>query len=168
MSPSDLSKLTDDDILQKFKLIKKVSENYTVMNEENKIEVHDDIYSILNSYIKIKLEYLDKRKDYQLSKLDEEIRYDLSKYTFIKNIVENKLIINKRKKIDIEKDLESIENIIKKDDSFDYLLNMNIMSLTEERMNKLLEDIKTKKSDLDKLKETDIKDIWKDEIKNIS
>ena len=116
----------------------------------------------------IKLEYLDKRKDYQLSKLDEEIRYDLSKYTFIKNIVENKLIINKRKKIDIEKDLESIENIIKKDDSFDYLLNMNIMSLTEERMNKLLEDIKTKKSDLDKLKETDIKDIWKDEIKNIS
>lgn len=168
MSPSDLSKLTDDDILQKFKLIKKVSENYTVMNEENKIEVHNDIYSILNSYIKIKLEYLDKRKDYQLSKLDEEIRYDLSKYTFIKNIVENKLIINKRKKADIEKDLESIENIIKKDDSFDYLLNMNIMSLTEERMNKLLEDIKTKKSDLDKLKETDIKDIWKDEIKNIS
>jgi len=168
MGPSDLSKLSDDDILNKFKLIKKVSENYTVMSEENKIKVFNNIYEVIEAYIKIKLEYLNKRKDYQLSKLNEEIRYDLSKYTFIKNIVENKLIINKRKKIDIEKDLESIENIIKKDDSFDYLLNMNILSLTEERMNKLLEDIKIKKFDLDKLKETDIKDIWKDEIKNIS
>ena len=39
------------------------------------------------------------------------------------------------------------------------------MSLTEERMNKLQEDIKTKKSELDKLKNTDIKDIWLDELK---
>ena len=42
---------------------------------------------------------------------------------------------------------------------------MGILSLTEERMNKLQEDIKSKKSELDKLKNTDIKDIWLDELK---
>lgn len=168
MEAKELDTLSEDELLQKLKLIDTETENYTCIDEKNRVIVFKSDSELIQHYIKIKLEYLDKRKDYQLSKLDEEIRYDLSKYTFIKNIVENKLIINKRKKADIEKDLESIENIIKKDDSFDYLLNMNIMSLTEERMNKLLEDIKTKKSDLDKLKETDIKDIWKDEIKNIS
>ena len=167
MAPSDLSKMTDEYILQKFKLVKKVSENYTCLDENNRVKVFENAEEILKHYIKIKLEYLQKRKDYQINKLEDDIKLDFSKYTFIKNIVDEKLIINKRKKSDIEKDLEIISNIIKKDNSYDYLLNMNIMSLTEERMEKLLNDIKTKKSDLDKLKETDIKDIWLQEIEVI-
>lgn len=165
MSPSDLTKFSDEDLLQKFKLIKKVSENYTCLDENNRVKVFENSEEILKSFINIKLEYLQKRKDYQLQKFEEDIKLDFSKFLFIKNIVENTLIINKRKKDDIIKDLEKIENIIKKDDSYDYLLNLNILSLTEERMNKLQEDIKTKKSELDKLKNTDIKDIWLDELK---
>ena len=165
MGPNDLSKFTDDELLIKMKLVKKVTENYTCMNESNKIEVFENIYDIIDRYIEIKLEYLQKRKDHQLQKFEDDIKIDFSKFLFIKNIVENKLIINKRKKDDIVKDLEKIDNIIQKDNSFDYLLNMGIMSLTEERMNKLQEDIKSKKSELDKLKNTDIKDIWLDELK---
>ena len=33
----DLEQLSDDDILERLKLIKKVSENYTVLDENNKI-----------------------------------------------------------------------------------------------------------------------------------
>ena len=61
-------------------------------------------------------------------------------------------------------DLSKIENIIQKDNSFDYLLNMNILSLTEERMNKLQEDIKIKKESLDNLKNKTPKEIWLEEI----
>lgn len=165
MSPSDLSKFTDDELLQKFKLIKKVSENYTCVDENNRVKVFQNTEEILRSYIEIKLEYLQKRKDHQLQKFEDDIKIEFSKYLFIKNIVENTLIINKRKKDDIVKDLEKIDNIIKKDNSYDYLLNMGIMSLTEERMDKLQEDIKSKKAELDKLKNTDIKDIWLDELK---
>ena len=112
----------------------------------------------------IKLDYLQRRKDYQLQKLEDDIKIDFSKYLFIKNIVEDKLIINKRKKSDIEIDLDKIDNIIKRDGSFDYLLQMNILSLTEERMNKLQEDIKSKKESLDLLKEKTPEQIWKEEI----
>lgn len=167
VSPSDLDKWSDEDILQKFKLVKKVSENYTCLNENNRVTVFNNAEEILRAYVNIKLEHLNKRKLFQIDKLGNEIKYDFSKFTFIKSIVENKLVINKRKKADIEKDLEIIENIIKKDNSYDYLLNMSMISLTEERMNKLTEEIKTKKAELDKLKETDIKDIWKDEIGKI-
>lgn len=165
MSPSDLAKFSDDDLLQKFKLVKKVSENYTCLDENNRVKVFENAEEILKAFVKIKLEYLQKRKDYQLQKFEEDIKFDFSKFLFIKNIVDNTLIINKRKKDDIVKDLEEIDNIIKKDNSYDYLLGMNILSLTEERMNKLREDIKSKKLELDKLKNTDIKDIWLEELK---
>ena len=164
MSPTDLAKLSDDDLLVKLKLIKKVSENYTCMNELNKIQVFENSLEILKHYLNVKLKNIQRRKDYQLQKLEDDIKLDFSKYLFIKNIVEDKLIINKRKKSDIEIDLDKIDNIIKRDGSFDYLLQMNILSLTEERMNKLQEDIKSKKESLDLLKEKTPEQIWKEEI----
>lgn len=155
---------SDEEILDKLKLVKKVTENYTVIDENNKIQVFSSIEEILNYYIKIKLEYLEKRKSYQIEKIDEEIRLDFSKYLFIKNIIDGKLKINKRKKQDIEADLEKIQNIIKKGGNYDYLLNMNILSLTEERTKKLEADIKVKKSNLDNLKQKTIETIWKEEL----
>lgn len=168
MSPSDLAKFSDEDLLVKFKLIKKVSENYTVMNEYNKIEVFENIYQIIDRYIEVKLEYTQKRKDFQLQKFEDDIKIDYSKYLYIKNIIDEKikLTLNKkaRKKSEIEEDISKIENIIKKDDSFDYLLNMNISSLTEERMIKLQEDIKNKKIEMDNLNNKTPKEIWEAEI----
>lgn len=164
INSKDLKDWDDDTLLSKLKLIKKVTENYTAMDSDNKVRVFEDSFEILSYYVFVKLDSLQQRKDYQLQKLEEEIKFDLSKYIFIKNIVENTLVINKRKKSDIENDMDKIENILRKDESFDYLLNMNILSLTEERMDKLLSDIKIKKDSLDKLKNTEIKDIWLQEL----
>lgn len=171
MTEADLNKFSEDELLQKFKLIKKVSENYTTMSEINSIKVFNSAEEILRHYVSIKLKYLEKRKQYQLSEFEEDIKLNYSKYIYIKNIIDEKikLTLNKkaRKKSEIEEDISKIENIIKKDDSFDYLLNMNMLSLTEERMNKLQEDMKFKKIEMDKLKETDIKDIWLSELKDL-
>lgn len=164
INSKDLKEWDDDTLLNKLKLIKKVSENYTCMNELNKIQVFENASEILKRYVDIKLDFLQKRKDYQIETLSSDIKFDFSKYLFIKNIVENKLIINKRKKSDIEIDMDKIENILRKDGSFDYLLNMNILSLTEERMQKLQDDIKSKKDQLDALTKQDIKDIWLEEL----
>ena len=164
INSKDLKEWDDDTLLNKLKLIKKVSENYTCMNELNKIQVFENASEILKRYVEVKLDFLQKRKDYQIETLNSDIKFDFSKYLFIKNIVENKLIINKRKKSDIEIDMDKIENILRKDGSFDYLLNMNILSLTEERMQKLQDDIKSKKDQLDALSKQDIKDIWLEEL----
>lgn len=162
-----LANLTEDEILERLKLIKKVTENFTVIDENNKIVVYDNVTDVLNHYIRVKLEYLGKRKDYILEKLKEEIKYAYSKYYFIKLIVENKLKIVKRKKADIEKDLAQYEKIIKKDGSYDYLLNMNLMSLTLERMEKLEQDIKQMKKQIDELQAKTLADIWNDDLKSL-
>ena len=159
----DLKSFTDEQLLDKLKLVKKVSENYTCMNENNKIEVFNSCNEILDRYIEVKLQYMQKRKDNECAKLDEEIRIDYSKYLFIKLIQEDKLVISKRKKSEIEKDLAKVQEILSMN-GYDYLLNMSISSLTEERMKKLEDSIKESKQRLDELLKTSIEQMWLKEI----
>lgn len=160
INSKELKDWDDETLLSKLKLVKKVSENYTCMNENNKIQVFEKAEEILQRYVQVKIEYLTKRKAYQISKITDDITFDVSKYLFIKNIVEEKLIINKRKKSDIEIDLEKIENILKKEGSFDYLLRMPIISITEEELIKLENKIKMAKEELDKLKSMTEQQMW--------
>jgi len=155
-----LDSLTDDQLLNKLKLIKRVTENYTVIDENNKVKVFDSVKEILMYYIDIKLKYLQRRIDYKIQKLNEDIRLDISKYLFIKNIVDNKLIVNKRKKSEIEKDLDNFDKIIKRDNTYDYLLRMPIYSLTTEKMDELMKLIKDKKEVLDYYKTTTPSKEW--------
>jgi len=159
-----LKNLTNEQLLSKLKLIKTVSENYTCINEHNKVEVFNSAEEIFNYYYDVKLRYLQKRKDSLVTSLELDIRLDFSRYLFIKSIVEDELKINKRKKKDIEEDLNNIDNIIKNNGSFDYLLNMNIMSLTEERMKKLQDDIKIMKEKLNNISNITLEQMWDNEL----
>jgi len=159
-----LKEWDDETILQKLKLISKVSENYTVIDENNKIKVFETVEEILDHYIKIKLEYLQKRKDFLIQKIEEQIKFDLSKYYFIKMIVDNILIINKRKKDDIVKDLEKNQEIFPKEGSYDYLLRLPIYSLTKEEMEKMNSNINEKKKELKELKRSSCSEIWTNEL----
>lgn len=166
MPSKDISKLDNDGLLNHLKLIKKVTENYTVMSENNTILVMENAEEIIQHYIKVKMKYLELRKENVLKDLCSAISLDFSKYLFIKNIVDDKLVINKRKKSQIEKELESIENIIKHNDSYDYLLNMSIQSLTEERMERLKSDIEEQKKIHDNLLKSTLEEIWLSEVNN--
>ena len=86
---------------------------------------------------------------------------------FIKNVTEDIIIVNKTKKENIISQLEGFENIIKLDDSYDYLLRLPIYNLTLEKLEELREQIKTKKIELDVIKTKEINDTWEEEINNI-
>jgi len=159
-----LDSLSDEKLIEVLKLKKKVTENYTVMSEENKILQLDSVDDIIQRYIKVKLYYLQKRKDYLIVKISNDIKYMISKYLFIKNIVDETLLITKRPTEDIINDLNKIEKIQKKDNSYDYLLNMPIKQLTQEQMDKLLKQIKEQKNELDKIKQISINEMWIEEL----
>jgi len=164
---SVLKTLTTDTLLSRLKLTKTVSENYTVIDENNKIKVFNNPEEIFNHYYEVKIKYLQKRKDYIIDNLSQELRYDASKYLFIKGIIDDTITVNKRKKVDIVKDLDKIKDIIQKDNTYDYLLNMSIASLTEERMDKLIELIKEKKKELVKIKAQSLEELWLDDLEKL-
>ncbi len=155
-----LDAMTDEKLQELLKLNKRVSENYTVMNQFNRVEVFQSVANIMDEYKKVKKKYLTKRKADLVLSITQEIKILVSKYMFIQGINNNTLIITKRPTEDIIKDLHQMAKIIKVDDSYQYLLSMSIQSLTEERMQKLLAQIKEKKAELDYTKIATIEDMW--------
>ncbi len=155
---------TDDELLQMLKLVKRVSENYTVIDENNKIRIFESALDILNHFVKIKLEYVTKRKANQLANLSSDIEVANSKYEFIKAIINGELIVGNRKKAAIIADLETMDLITLVNGTYDYLLRMPIFNLTNEELEKLEKNIKLAKNSLNELETQSINEIW---LKNI-
>lgn len=162
-----LANHNDEQVLEKLKLISRVTENFTCMDENNKIVQYESADEVIKHFIKVKLDYLSKRKTYQLQKLDDDINILKARYIFVDGVVNNKIIVNKRSKQDIENQLDDALNGFKVDGSFDYLLRMPIYSLTEEKLNELRDKINSSKEEYEKLQSTSIEDMWKNDLNKI-
>lgn len=162
-----LSTLTDDELLDKLDLVKRVTENYTCIDENNKIRVFNTAEEIVDAFIKIKLEYTEKRKQYQLSKMRQDLKIMLSKAFFIMSVIKGDIIVNNKSKTDIIGQLTSIDRIIKIDDSYEYLLRMPIYTLTKDKVQELKESVNNMKESIKELDSINSKDIWLSELTTI-
>lgn len=160
-------KLEDDKILELLKLKKPVTENYTCINELNRVEEYTSAKEILLHYMDIKVQYTEQRKTTNIKDMEDELKYLKSKYFFVKGVLEETILINNRKIQDIENDLDGIDNITRIDNKYDYLLNMRITSLTEDMFLKLKEEIKLKKSNYDEYKETPSIELYTSDLTEI-
>merc|ERR1719453_2454772 len=119
----------------------------------------------MDEFATIRLKFYEKRKKYLIDKLTLERDLLSNRARFIKLIVEKKLHINNRKKADIVKDLERLK-FQKFGDTraprtgFEYLLIMQIASLTKERKEELERMAKEKANELEKVKRTSPSQMW--------
>jgi DNA topoisomerase-2 len=135
------------------------------MSEENKILILNHSGEIMERYINVRLKYLGIRKGHQIRVLQDDIKLMVSKYKFITAVVEERLKITKRPTADIINDIEELEHVIKHNGSYDYLLDMSLRSITQEKADELMNKIKKYYSDLKELKEKTVQDIWLEELK---
>jgi len=165
----DSKSLKNDDewVLNRLKLTKSVTENFTVMDENNRVVVYDCPEKVINHYIRVKLEYLEKRKQYLIQKTKEDLLILASKYLFIKGVTDGEIIINKKKKQEIVSQIEPIQKIIIVEGDYNYLLNMPIYSLTEEKMEDLLTKIRVSNTALKEIQDEEITTTWDTEIKAV-
>ena len=87
-----------------------------------------------------------------------------SKYLFIKGVIDKSIIISNKSDEDIVKQLEKNEKIIKVNDSYDFLLNMPMKSITKVQYEKLKETIKALKEELTILKNKTIETLWLEDL----
>lgn len=146
------------------KLVKSLPEQYNCIDENGCVKEFNNVFEILDSYMKIRLKLYDKRKTWLLDSLKSKLVMLSSKYLFIEAIVNNKLVVNKKKKDEIVAQLEKLEKIKKVNDSYDYLLALPIHSLTKEKMEELKKQIEDGKDEYKKIKETAIETMWLDDL----
>lgn len=158
---------TDEDFMDIFNLISTETENYTCIDENNKVIIFNSADEIFEAFCNIKLEYTEKRKLYKIDELKQNLSELLSKAFFIMQVIKGEILVNNKKKDDIISQLENFDKIIKVDDSYDYLLRLPIYSLTKEKVEEIKENISNLKEKIKILETTDAKDIWLSELEEL-
>jgi DNA topoisomerase-2 len=136
---------------------------------EGKITKYNDIDSILQEYYTKRVEMYEERRKYQLKQLKYELDMISNKVKFILMVVNDELIINKRKRAELEEELEENEfdkmgNNNALHISYDYLLGMPIYQLTQEKIDELKKQEKEKNADYKSLDVLTAEHIWKHEL----
>ena len=155
------------DIVKELKLSKPVTECYTSLNENNKVVEYSSVFDILENYYKVRYDFYIKRKDNLIKDLTQKILLDLSKYMFIKGVIDEEIVIKNKTNEQIYKQLAATKNIIMQNDSFDYLLNMPMHSITKEKYIKLKETIKELKNKLTEIKNISIEEMWLNDLNQL-
>lgn len=162
----NLATLAETDIEKMLKLTDQVTENFTVLDEHGKLKIFESSQEILKYFMEFRLGFYQKRKDFQISKIKNDISKLENRTKFIKGVIDGKISINNKKKVDIEADISKMK-IDKFDDSYEYLLTMPIYNLTKEKYDEYLSEIKNKKEKLKEVEASIPKEVYISELEDL-
>jgi len=143
-----------------FDLEKSIStSNMTAFDENCIIKKYSSVEDILWTFYKYRLSFYQKRKEYLIKTLDEKIK-DVSEYLrFIVLVVDDKIVIFRKKKADIL--------IVLKEQKFentDKLLSVPIHKFTKDEIDKLENELNNLKKQLEDVRAKTNKDLWSDDL----
>lgn len=164
---ADLDKLIKSKRLDRFlKIEEKQSENLTMLDEYGKLKIFDNVKDIIKYFVDFRLKYYNKRKDYLIKTLQENLNILSNKAAFIKAIIDGNLEINNVPKKDIITWLTIAKfNLV--DGSYNYLLSMPIHTLTKEKYEDLLLQKADLEKELDIVKSTLPIDMYKKDLRDL-
>lgn len=161
---SDLQK--KDRLSRLLKLEEKQSENFTVLDEFGKLKIFSSASEIIQYFVNFRLGFYHKRKEYLINKISEELRLISNRARFIQMIIKGKLKINNIPRKEIIQVLEN-EKFDLIEGSYNYLLSMQISSLTREKFEELMKLEEEKKKYLNTVCSLDPKDMYREDLKEL-
>lgn len=119
--------------------------------------------AILTDFMDIRMEAYKKRKAHGLAVLEAKMKRNMNMATFVDRVINEKLIIFKRRKQDLEAELATTFDEI--DGSFDYLLHIKTYQYTQEAVQALNDETARLALDLETLRDTSLVSMWKTDVK---
>jgi len=169
-----MQKSVIDEIIQKDEVVKKLklstsisTTNMHVFDEQCKIRKISCPEEIIYRFYKVRLSHFNKRKKYLIEKLSSELQLLDSKIKFIKYVISEKIVVFNKKKDFIVSQIESVGDLVKINDSYDYLLEMKLWTFTKERIDDLISKMESMASELETIKKTSISQMWNSELERI-
>ncbi|KAH6634573.1 DNA topoisomerase [Chaetomium sp. MPI-SDFR-AT-0129] len=185
MEDKHMKAALEEGLIEKFKLTKSVTTtNLVAFNTRGQIQKYENTEQIMEEFYNYRLKMYSARKKHWLGVYHADYRKLKNQYRFILEIVEEKLVVNRKRKAVLVQELRDrkYEAFPPKDDKkksdeelnndgeeeettsgardYDYLLSMAIWSLTTERLEKLKNQIAAKKAEYDELDALSEKDLW--------
>ena len=147
--------------------------NIHLYNKNGTIKKYENIDEIIDEFYTFRLESYVERKKFIQDKMESELELLSYKVKFILAVIEKDIKINNKTKDKIEEKLVALEfpkmlnGIINESGNYNYLLGMNLWSLTYEKVEELKKQEEEKQTQLEILKNKKAEDIWKDELEEL-
>jgi len=150
-----------------FKLTSKINTSNMVLYDRNGyLKKYTSPLEIIDDYFEVRMEFYQKRKEFQLNSLEKELMILNARVKFIEEFIAGTIQISNRSKKDILEQLEKKKYPVV-DECYDYLIKMPIYNLTKERIEELKKDRDMKMEAFESLKGTSEKDIYLGELKEL-
>jgi DNA topoisomerase-2 len=140
--------------------------NMNLFNSEDKLVKYDSIPDIIEDYYLTRLHYYHLRKDNLIAKLERELKILRNKSLYIREILNDTIDLRRKSEKEVNDMLmeHSYETI---DDNYNYLTDMKMSSVCNENVNYLNNKYLEKESELEKLTNTTIENIWLTELQTL-
>jgi len=140
--------------------------NIVLFTKDGKINKYESIDEVVDEFCKVRMDYYIRRKYHKLGELEEAYLVANNKIRFIMDIMNDNLNIMNIQESKIQEQLIH-EGYDKVNGTYDYLLGMHIRTFTQEKVDKLNEDMIGLKKQIKVLKNTKEEDIWLKELKEL-
>lgn len=155
---------TGSSLIKDFKLQKVFhTTNMHLFHPTKGIKKYSSPEEILVDFLEVRLEYYKKRKNNIIKNLKEKSSQASEKARFVNMVVNEDLIIFKKSKSNIEKQIES-NNFKKFDNSWDYLLNIKTYQYSIEAIEELNKEAQRLSEELSTISKLSIIDIYKNDL----
>lgn len=130
------SDMTDDDIVNMFKLSKPISETLTAVDATGNLKVYNSLHEIIAEFCDYRKAVLQRRIDTKREESREEARFYRVKAEFIRRVLDSKIVFKNKTKIEVAQQIMKIKEAVTED--VDRLLRINLLSLTKEMIDELV------------------------------
>jgi DNA topoisomerase-2 len=137
-----------------YKLITtKYTSNMMLFSPTGKLRHYANVGEIMEDFYVTRVDHYEKRKNRLLAELGDDLKWATNKSRFIQAVIDDSLVVMKRKRNQVVDDLAAAQ-YDKKDDSYDYLLNMPIHTLTKEKVSSLASEVVAIEKRIDSIQRT--------------
>ena len=169
-----MQKSTIDDLISKNEIVKKLkltsslnTSNMHVFDENCKIRKISCPEEIIYRFYSLRREHFIKRKKYLIEKITKDLNILESKVRFIKHVIRGSIIVFNKKKDFIIEQIHRMGDLVKVNDNWDYLLDMKLWTLTEEKIKDMTTKMESMNAELNTLKTTKISKMWISELESL-
>ncbi len=154
-------------ICQKFKLSTNISlTNMYLFDENEKLKHYVSVYEIIDDFVETRMKYYNIRKEYQIKKMEEELKLCSNKFKFINEILEDMIDLRKKKSSEITS-LLTVKEYDKHENSYSYLTKMPMDSLNLENIEKLQNEYDKINKKLQELLEKTVTQMYLEELEQL-
>lgn len=142
--------------------------NMHLFDSNDTLQKYERVSDIIDAYYEVRLKMYKVRKDYMIDAIEKELIILSNKTRYIKENLDGTIDLRKKKKeqvieLLVLKGYYKLEN----DEEYKYLVKMPMDSVTEENVEKLLNDKSNKETELEQIKNTTINKMWLNELNNL-